>query len=57
MDVLIEEWKIRRRIQQMALSLPDMRRTISRLGLPLDRELVKIKANDIIYKNIIKWTY
>ena len=38
-------------------SLPDMRRAISRLGLPLDKELVKIKANDIIYKNIIKWMY
>ncbi len=38
-------------------SLPDMRYTISRLGLPLNKELVKIKANDIIYKNIIRWTY
>jgi len=34
-------------------SLPEMRYAISRLGLPLDRELVKIKANDIIYKNVI----
>jgi|TARA_R110002167_G_scaffold306211_1_gene510812 hypothetical protein len=38
-------------------SLPEMRYAISRLGLPLDKELVKIKANDIIYKNIIKWMY
>ena len=38
-------------------SLPDMRHVISKLNLSFSNDLYKIKANDIIFKNIIKWIY